>query len=306
MDTFASIASFAVRSFRSFALASIFLAASLSAQQSSPSPQLPPTTDAKDIIRRAIESDQHNFELARKYTCEQREVQRELDKDGKTKSEKTKTYDLTIYYGEVYSRLIQENDKTLNEKEEKKEKEKLDKFLEKRKNESEGERQKRLAKMEKERQEGRAFLRDVLNAYDFVLRGEEAVNGRTAYVIDAKPRRDFHPTQPHADILPKLQGTLWIDKQDYGWIKTHAEVNDTISFGLFLARVHKGTELTFEQTRLNDEIWLPSRVALSGNARIALLKNYTFQQEDTFSKYKKFSATTKILPGVAEVDQPKK
>lgn len=298
------------RSFRSFALVLIMLAVSLSAQQpsapaSSPQ-QLPPTTDAKEIIRRAIESDQHNFELARKYTCEQREVQREVDKNGKAKSEKTKTYDITMYYDEVYSRLIQENDKSLSEKEEKKEQEKLDKFLSKRKNESEGERQKRLAKMEKERQEGRAFLRDVLNAYDFVLRGEETLNGRTAYVIDAKPRRDFRPTQPHADILTKLQGTLWIDKQDYGWIKTHAEVIDTISFGLFLARVHKGTELTFEQTRLNDEIWLPSRVSLSGNARIALLKNYTFQQEDTFSKYKKFTATTKILPGVAEVEQPKK
>ena len=298
------------RSSRSFALGLVILATSLVAQQPSApavaSQQLPPTTDAKEIIRRAIDSDQHNFELARKYTCEQREVEREVDKNGKAKSEKIKTYDITIYYDEVYSRLIQENDKPLSEKEEKKEQEKLDKFLAKRKNENESERQKRLAKMEKDRQEGRAFLRDVLNAYDFVLRGEEVMNGRTAYVIDAKPRRDFHPTQPHADILTKLQGTLWIDKQDYGWIKTHAEVIDTISFGLFLARVHKGTELTFEQTRLNDEIWLPSRVALSGNARIALLKNYTFQQEDTFSKYRKFSTTTKILPGVAEVEQPKK
>jgi len=284
------------------------VAVSLAAQQPAGpvSQQLPPTSDAKEIVRRAIESDQHNFELARKYTCEQREVEKELDKNGNAKSEKTRTYDITIYYDEVYSRLIQMNDKPLSEKEEKKEQEKLDKFIARRKNESEGERQKRLAKMEKERQEGRAFLRDVLNAYDFVLAGEEAVNGRTAYVSDARPRHDFHPTQPHADILPKLQGKMWIDKQDYGWIKMHAEVTDTISFGLFLARVHKGTQITFEQARLNDEIWLPSRVFLSGNARIALLKNYTFQQEDTFSKYKKFTTATKILPGVAEVEQPRK
>ena len=93
--------------------------------------------------------------------------------------------------------------------------------------------------------------------------------------------------------------------QDYGWIKTHVDVIDTISFGIFLARVHKGTQIEFEQTRLNNEIWLPSRIYLNGNARIALLKNYTFQQEDTFSKYRKFTTSTKILPGVAEAEPPK-
>jgi len=289
-------------------LAAVVLVTALAAQQSStPSaaPQeLPPTTDAKEIVRRAIESDQHNFQLARNYTCEQREVEKELDKNGNVKSQKSKIYDVGVYYDEVYSRLIQVNDKPLSDKEEKKEQEKLDKLMAKRKNESEGERRKRLEKMEKERQEGRAFVRDVLNAYDFTLAGEELVNGRTAYVIDAKPRRDFHPTQPHADILSKLQGKMWIDKQDYAWIKTHVDVIDTISFGIFLARVHKGTRLEFEQMRLNNEIWLPSRIFLNGNARIALLKDYTFQQEDTFSKYRKFTTSTKILPGVAEVEPP--
>ena len=290
-------------------LLAVFLAASSVAQQSVASSAVPqellPTTDAKEIMRRAIESDQHNFQLARNYTCEQREVEKELDKNGNVKSQKSKIYDVGVYYDEVYSRLIQVNDKPLSDKEEKKEQEKLDKLTAKRKNESEGERRKRLEKMEKERQEGRAFVRDVLNAYDFTLTGEELVNGRTAYVIDAKPRRDFHPTQPHADILPKLQGKMWIDKQDYGWIKTHVDVIDTISFGIFLARVHKGTQIEFEQTRLNNEIWLPSRIYLNGNARIALLKNYTFQQEDTFSKYRKFTTSTKILPGVAEAEGPK-
>ena len=290
-------------------LIAVFLAASSVAQQSVASSAVPqellPTTDAKEIMRRAIESDQHNFQLARNYTCEQREVEKELDKNGNVKSQKSKIYDVGVYYDEVYSRLIQVNDKPLSDKEEKKEQEKLDKLTAKRKNESEDERRKRLEKIEKERQEGRAFVRDVLNAYDFALTGEELVNGRTAYVIDAKPRRDFHPTQPHADILPKLQGKMWIDKQDYGWIKTHVDVIDTISFGIFLARIHKGTQIEFEQTRLNNEIWLPSRIYLNGNARIALLKNYTFQQEDTFSKYRKFTTSTKILPGVAEVEPPK-
>src|SRR5437763_11424468 len=125
-------------------LLAVFLAASSVAQQSvasSAAPQeLPPTADAKEIVRRAIESDQHNFRLARNYTCEQREVEKELDKKGNVKSQKSKIYDVGVYYDEVYSRLIQMNDKPLSEKDERREQEKLDKFIVRRKNESEGDR----------------------------------------------------------------------------------------------------------------------------------------------------------------------
>ena len=98
------------------------------------------------------------------------------------------------------------NDKPLDEKEEKKEEEKLNKFLAKYRDESESDREKRLAKEKKEREEGRLFLKDVVNAYDFRLLGEETVEGVDTWVIEATPRPDFHPTQPHADMLKKIKG----------------------------------------------------------------------------------------------------
>ena len=249
-----------------------------------------------------MEIDHRTMELARNYTCRQREVEKHLDSHGQVKSTETKTWDITVLYGEPYSRLIEKNDKPLSAEDEKKEEEKLDKLISKRKNESEGNRQKREAKQKKEREEGRAFLRDVANAYDFRIVGEEAVDGRAAWVLEATPRKDFHPTQPHADILPKLKGKLWIDKQEYNWVKAEAEAIDTISFGLFLARVHKGSHFSFEQTRLNNEVWLLHRFYVNASARLMLFKNMGLEQEDIFSNYKKFSSETKILPGVKEVE----
>jgi hypothetical protein len=41
---------------------------------------------------------------------------------------------------------------------------------------------------------------------------------------------------------------------------------------------------------------------INGGARVALLKNEAIEQEDTFSNYKKFSSSIKILPGVQEVE----
>ena len=283
----------------------IFLSTALMAQEATTpaaAPDLPPTNDPREIIRRSLEIDHRTMELARNYTCQQREVEKRLDSHGKVKSTEVKTWDITVLYGEPYSRLIKKNDQPLNEKEEKKEEEKQDKYVAERKSESEEQRHKREAKQKKEREEGRAFLRDAENAYDFRMVGEERVDGRPAWVLEATPRKGFQPTQPHADILPKLKGRIWIDKQDYDWVKAEAEAIDTISFGLFLARVHKGSHFSFEQVRLNDEVWLLRRFYLNASARLLVFKNMGIEQEDTFSNYKKFKTGTKILPGVTEVD----
>lgn len=259
------------------------------------------TPDPNELVRRSAEIDHRTIELARNYTCRQREVEKHLDSHGQVKSVDIKTWDITVLYGEPYSRLIEKNDRPLSAEDEKKEQEKIDKFISKRKSESTEEQQKRQAKHKKEREEDRAFLRDVANAYDFRIIGEEPVDGRDAWVLEATPRKDFHPTQPHADILPKIKGKLWIDKQDYNWVKAEAEAIDTISFGLFLARVHKGSHFSFEQVNLNNEVWLLRRFYVNASARLLLFKNEAVEQEDIFSNYKKFSSATRVLPGVKEV-----
>ncbi len=270
-------------------------------------PELPPTNDPKEIVRRSIETDHRNWERARNYTCQQREVEKRLGKHGEVKSTEIRTYDVNFYYGEEYSRLIQKDDKPLSDAERKKEDEKLEKFLSKLRNQSEEEHEKRLAKEKRGREEHRAFLRDVVNAYDFTLVGEETVDGADTWVIQAAPRKDFHPTQPHADMLSKIKGKVWIEKKEYNWVKAEAESIGTISFGLFLARVHPGSRFSFEQTHLNNEVWLVRRFYINGGVRVALLKNLSGEQEDTFSNYKKFVTSTRILPG-KEVppEQPRK
>ena len=253
-----------------------------------------------------MEIDRRTLDLARNYTCQQREVIKHLDKNGNVKSTEVKTYDVGFYYGEEYSRLVMRDDKPLDDKEKKKEDEKLEKFLAKLRNESEEERHKRAQKEKKEREESRAYRLDVANAFDFRIAGEEVLEGVNTWVIEATPRKDFKPTQPHADMLKKIKGKMWIDKKEYNWIRVEAEATDTISFGLFLFRIHPGSRFNFQQMHLNDEVWLLRHLYINGGARIALLKNEAIEQEDTFSNYKKFSSTFTILPGVKEVPQEEK
>lgn len=266
-------------------------------------PALPPTNDPKEIIRRAIDIDHRTLELARNYTCQQREVTKNLDKNGNVKSTEIKTWDVNFYYGQEYSRLVQKDDKPLSDKEQKKEDEKLEKFLAKYRNESDSDREHRLAKEKKEREKGRLFVRDMLAAYDFRIAAEEQVDGADVWVIEATPRKDFHPTQPHADILTKARGKLWIEKQGYNWVKVEAEILDTISFGWFLARFHPGSRFALEKTHVNNEVWLLKRFYVNGGARIALVKNLMVEEEDILSNFRKFSTSSRILPGVKEVPE---
>jgi hypothetical protein len=207
-------------------------------------------------------------------------------------------------YGEQAQRLIEKDDKALRPKDAAKEEEKIQKIIDKRKNESEDAHRKREQKEEKEREEGRKFVREVADAYNFRLVGTEPLGGRDAWVIDAEPRPGYEPHMRDAKFLPKFRGRVWIDRDEEQWAKMDIECIDTVSLGLFLARFHKGSRIVVEQTRVNDEVWLPKHVALKVDVRLALLKDFKIEEEQTFRDYKKFRATAKII-GVRDVQDQK-
>ena len=88
---------------------------------------------------------------------------------------------------------------------------------------------------------------------------------------------------------------MWISKSDSQWVKVEAESIDTITFGLILARVAKGARIRIEQTRVNNEVWLPLRIDILASARLALFKTFHGEVEVTYRDYKKFQADSRIV-----------
>ena len=84
--------------------------------------------DPREIFRRSIEKDRVNRALLQQYTYLQKSVMKEFEKDGKVKSTKSFTHDVSIIYDHRYSRLTGKNGKPLSEKEEQKEKDRLEKL----------------------------------------------------------------------------------------------------------------------------------------------------------------------------------
>jgi hypothetical protein len=249
----------------------------------------------RQLIRQVAEKGRENDKKQRDYTYLERDEEHRLDRKGHVTSTEVKTYEVMELYGDQVHRLIRKNDKPLSDQDSRKEERKLQKLIEKRKNESEKEHAKRQQKEEKDREERRQFMSEVADAFDFRFEGTEQLDGRETYVIAAQPRPGFRPHLSEAGCLPKFRFRAWIDRDELQWKRADIQCIDTVSFGLILARLHKGSRIVIEQTRVNDEVWLPQRITLKVDARLGLVKGFNIEEDDTFRDYKKFRSESKLL-----------
>ena len=262
-----------------------------------------PQEQIRELLRYAQEKEFENEKRLRDYTYIEREEEHMLDGNGHVKKVKTRTLEVLEVYGEPVERLIAKDDKLLSSEDAKKEDGKIQKVIDRRKNELERDRRKRVEKEEKEHDEDRKFVLEIADAFDFRLVGSEVLDGRDTWEIEAEPRPGYQPKERATKLLSKFKGRVWIDKAEGQWVKLDITAIDTISVGLFLARFHKGAHIVAEQTKINDEVWLPKHVAVQVDVRLALLKNINADVDQTFRDYKKFRADSKITVVGEEVRQ---
>jgi hypothetical protein len=253
-----------------------------------------PPEQIRKLLLRAEEKDLENDKRQRDYTYIEREETQKLDGHGGVKKTESRTLEILQIYGELVERLTAKDDQPLSAGEAKKEDDKIQKIIDKRKNESDEDRRKRLAKEEKDREEDRKFVLEIADAFNFRLTGSEMIDGRDTWVLEGEPRPGYEPRQRGSKMLSKFKGRVWIDKSEAQWVKLNITAIDTLSVGFVLARIHKGTHILVELTKVNDEVWLPKYVQLHLDARLALLKSYNLDVEQTYRDYKKFRTDTKV------------
>ena len=252
-------------------------------------------TGPRDVIRRAVAAEARNWNVARNYAFSERVSLRYLDSQGRVRSQEVRILDVAMVDGSPYRRLVARNDRPLPPTEERKEQEKLASSIAERQDETTAQRARRMAEYDRRPEWQREAWGELAEAFDFRMAADQVRDGATLYVIDATPRQGYQPASRTAKLLAHLKARLWVDKQDYRLVKAEAEVVDTITVGLFLVRVAKGSRATFEQTRVNDEVWLPSKVRASVSARLGLLKVLRIEQEITYSNGRGFHTDSPVV-----------
>jgi len=254
----------------------------LFAQSDGSSPGKPPNylnlSDARQIIGPSIVATERNWQARDRYTYLEWDESRRLDMDGRVKSQDVDVSRIISVNGVPFEQLVEHNGRPLSAEEQMKQEERI----ERQKHETLTE---RAARLEKE-QENRSFIREVPAAFDFQLVGEDVVTGRPAYVLQATPRPGYQAHGKYGKIFSKVEGRLWIDKQDFGWVKVDGQVIQPISMGLFLARVLRGSHIKMDQTRVAEGTWLPERVEVRANAKILFVKSLVIDKILTYSDYR--------------------
>lgn len=242
------------------------------------SPILLGQPDARQIAERSIGVADRDWTARQSYTYVECDEERHLDSEGRMKSTDVRVSRAFFVNGDTINQAVSHNGGPPTPEQKKKDQE----LLRKRRSETLQERTARL----QEEKENRAFLGEVANAFNFRLLGEQAIDGRPAYILEATPKSAYRVHSKYGKMFSKVRGKLWVDKQDFGWVKVDANVVAPFSMGLFLARVQPGTHIAFEQTRMAEGIWLPKRIEIKAAAKILFLKNYQMQEVITFSEYR--------------------
>jgi hypothetical protein len=254
--------------------------------------------DALPIIKKAFEATQANEAVARRYAFNERIECRRFNKQGEEKKRESETYEVTLLDSSEYRRLIAINDKPLSEKAAAKEQRKLEKRIKKIQNETPKQREKRLAGIDKDRDEGRKFLEEITKAFDFRLIGEAEIDGVDTYVVSAEPKEGYEPPSRAAKILPKLRGMLWISKHDYAWVKADMETLDDFTWAATF-KMSEGTKIGFKQHRINDEVWLTERWYIRLRSKTALIFRFNGVFIGSYSAYRRLAVDSTVSHGAA-------
>ncbi len=235
--------------------------------------------DIRQIVESSIAATQRHWRARLRYTYVERDEDRRQDLDGHVKSEDVDVSRTVLVNGVPFEQLVERNGRPPSAEEARKQREKLEKL----KHETPEQRAERIRK---QAEDDTSFVREVPQAFNFQLVGEEVVNGRSAYVLQATPRAGYSAQGKYAKMFAKVEGKLWVDKQDLGWIKVDGQVIQPFSIGLFLVRLLRGSHIMMEQTRIDGGFWVPERVQVRAAAKILFVKSLVVERVLTYSEYR--------------------
>ena len=255
-----------------------------------------PMPDIPSLMREVEEHQRQSERLQRDYLY--REVARQQRSNGR-KGE-TREYDVFWLRGVQVHRLVRKDGKELTPDEQRKEGDRIDKDVAKA--------LERKRKADAEGKETDSEGREEVTVSRFLELGtfsnprRELLNGRSTIIVEYAGNSNAKTRNRLESVIRDLAGTIWIDEQDRAIARLDGHFADSFKVGGgIVMSIQKGTTFSMQQIKVNDEVWLPSRIEANGAARVLLLLHFEGSVLITESDYRKFKATSTILPGTASV-----
>ncbi len=233
--------------------------------------------NVSDIIQKSVEANQRDFQAEPDYNNKER------DKVGTG----TKTYQVTMIAGTPYQRLIEVNGKPLTKDRNEQELKKQQQVTAQRCGESEDQRKQRIEKYNEDRKRDNDMISQLTKAFNFQMLGVRKLRGLNVWLLKAIPRPGYKPPNRNAEVLPGMNGELWIDQKSYQWVRVTAHVIRPVSIEGFLAQVEPGTRFEMEKAPVGNGIWQISHFAEKAQAKVLFMFNHNSAEDSTYFDYQR-------------------
>lgn len=274
-----------VRSFKmvSLMLVSLGLGAQALPQSTPQSMPNSPLPEIHELMRQVEEHQKQLDKVRENYTYTSTQVTEDIDSNGQVKKTESEEFEVFFVNNHEIQRRVKKDGKELDTQEQQKETERVTKQVEKAEKTAPGQalngQEVSVSKM--------LAIMDVRNPR------RELYHARPCIVFDFIGRKDAKTHGLAEDASKKLQGTLWVDEADR--VVAHLDVSFDDNFhvgGGIVATVQKGSNFHFEQSPINGELWLPTGVDASVQARVMLLKGIRQRFSERATDFKTFHVET--------------
>jgi hypothetical protein len=252
----------------------------------------PPLPDVPTLLaqvrahQRAMDAIQEN------YTFHETDVTQMLNKNGAVKSTESETYEVFFVNTHEVRQLIAKNGKPLDPGKQKKE-------------------QKQMMKDVLQAQKtppGQSPKGEVVISVSKLLAMLQ-VSAPRRVMLDGRPTIAFDfKGNPHAkahglaeQAARKMSGTFWIDEKDREVRRMSAQLDENMHVGFGMFSLSKGSNMTFDQKLVNNELWLPTGADIEMNAHAFGILGARIRVLITDDDYRKFHAEAIQQPGATVV-----
>jgi hypothetical protein len=254
-------------------------------------------------LMHSVEANQRISEAIEKnYLYRSVQTQQELDGHGGVKKTETREYDVFWVSGVRVRRLVRKDGKELSAEEQKKESERIDKEAAKAK-----ERREKADEKGKEtdsRGDDEITASRILELGNFTNARRVKLNGRDTIEVDYAGDPKAKTRNRSEEVIRDLVGTVWVDENDHVLSKAEGHFLNAFKIGGGLVvNIQKGTSFSMQMTKVNDEVWLPARWKGEGAVRALLFMSFNGSMQGVDTDYRKFKATSTILPGMSTVEE---
>ncbi len=237
------------------------------------------TPSPEELCKRAASLDAAEAKVRGRYTYREEHTDKDLDKAGAVTGTRSKTFDCIFLEGSLYRKLIAEDNHPLDPKTQAR----VDAEMSK-----ERERRRRGPRcMSFSRTLDLAETAEIPNYFDLKVSGEESLDGRAVWVLQADPKAQT-PSLPYAKDNAGVKLTLWIDKESGAVLARETTVlKKTNSF-------EPGSVIRDHWTRINDECWQVDRIEMKISLNVYKMIHVKAESVSVFSDFKKFDVESSI------------